>query len=353
MLYNDNRPRNFDQMLGQNIAVTIGKKLIMEPGSFPNLLLVGLHGSGKTSLAILFGKSLNCENPVNGDPCCVCNSCTEYDKGVNYDIVELDGASNNGVDDIRKLRDEIGYPPRKNKRVYIIDEAHRLSKSAFDALLKIMEDTPSHVCFILCSTEILKIPRTIRSRLIRLDFSRIPEKDIFDNMNRILKEKNMNYDEKGIRLISKFAAGSMRDALSMLEKCMWYGELSVKNISDALGLVDIFDVQNIVIDILSKNHMEALFRVNELYLAGKDIQQLADDIMSVLRDLMVLQISDDERLFDGDITNLKNIKIKEKDCYEGINEMVGIIRNMKNSESPKMLLDVGIIKLTNVLSATL
>lgn len=350
MLYNDNRPKTFDQVKGQNVAITIGKKVIQNPKSFPNLLLVGLHGSGKTSTALLFANSLNCDDQKNGNPCGVCLSCKEYENGVNYDIVEMDGASNNGVDDIRKLREEIGYPARRNKKVYIIDEAHRLSKGAFDALLKTLEETPPHVCFILCTTEVEKIPKTIKSRLMRLDFSRIPEKDITENMERIINEKSLKYELSGIKLISQLAAGSMRDALSMLEKCMRYGELSTKNISYVLGLVDIFEVQRIVEDVLCKNYAEALYTVNELYLNGKDMNQLAADILGTLRHIMVLQVTNDERLFDINVTSLMGIKIKESLCYEGINEMSNVIRNMKSSENPKMILDVGIIKLTNILS---
>jgi len=350
MLYNENKPKTFDQVKGQNVAITIGKKLIQSPSEFPNLLLVGLHGSGKTSTALLFANALNCEAQNDGDPCGTCSSCKEYENGVNYDIIEMDGASNNGVDDIRKIREEIGYPARRNKKVYIIDEAHRLSKGAFDALLKTMEETPPHVCFILCTTEVEKIPKTIKSRLIRLDFSRIPEKDIIENMERILKEKQLSYDLSGIKLISQLAAGSMRDALSMLEKCMWYGELNLKNISYVLGLVDIFEVQRIVEEILCKNYMEALHAINELYLSGKDMNQLAMDLMNTLRHLMVLQVTNDERLFDVDVSVLKDIKIKESVCYDGISEMAVVIKNMKNSENPKMILDVGIIKLTNILT---
>lgn len=351
MLYNENRPKLFDEIIGQDVAVTIGKNLIKDQENFPNLLLVGLHGSGKTSTALLFARSLNCENPIGENPCGTCNSCIEHDQGTNYDIIEMDGASNNGVDDIRKLRDEIAYPPRRKKKVYIIDEAHRLSKGAFDALLKITEDTPKHVTFILCTTEAEKIPKTIRSRFIRLDYSRIPQKDILSKMVEILKEKQIPYDLSGISLISKIAAGSMRDALSMLEKCMWYGDLSLQNISHILGLVDMYEVENIIKEMLSKNHSEALFTVNQMYFAGKDMMQLADDMLSVLRNLMVLQSTDDERLFDMDISGLKGIKIDEKELFLGMTEFSQTIRSMRNSENAKMILDIGIIKLVNMLNA--
>ncbi|QUH22102.1 DNA polymerase III subunit gamma/tau [Alkaliphilus sp. B6464] len=355
MIYNEFRPQIFDQILGQEVSVTVARNLVVKyqnnDGKMPNLLMVGLHGSGKTTTARVVGKAVNCEAPQDGNPCNQCKSCIDYEKGNNYDIKEIDGASNNSVDDVRKIQEELVYGPQRKKKVYIIDEVHMLSKVAFNALLKTIEETPKYVMFILCTTEVDKVPKTIKSRCIRLDFNRIATKEIYENLDFICLEKDLKYEEEGLKLISKIVNGSMRDALSMFEKCISYGELTYKNISDVLGLVDIYTVQDIMLNIFNKKPLEAMETITDLYNKGKDMLQLAIDMLQVMRNVMILQTTDNNILFDIDITQLKGVKLNPIDCYTAINELSNLQKSMMNSDNQKILMDVAVLQLSQIINA--
>lgn len=351
MIYNEFRPQIFDQVFGQEVPVKIIRNQIISGNVANAWLFVGIHGTGKTTVAKIFAKALNCKNPQNGNPCNQCESCQSYDLGKNFDIIEIDGASNNSVDDIRKLQEQIVYSPQRKKKVYIIDEVHMLSKGAFNALLKTLEEPPSYVVFILCTTEIDKVPQTIKSRCVRLDFSRISTNDIFENLDFICLEKEIDYEEEGLKLIARLANGSMRDALSMLEKCISYGELTYKNINNVLGIVDMYTVMDIMKLILSKKPLEAIDVITKLYNKGKDMLQLSTDLLKVMRNIMVLQTTTDSKLFDIDITPLKGIKINPRDCYLAINELSNLQKSIKNSDNQKVLMDVAIIQLSEMINA--
>lgn len=348
-LYNQFRPINFDEVRGQEVAVRIirNQSKNLTAHSF---IFTGMHGTGKTTIAKIFGRALNCESLEDGNPCNVCESCKSYFNGTNFDVVEIDGASNNSVDDIRRIQDQLVYPPQRKRKVYIIDEVHMLSTSAFNALLKTIEEPPKHAVFVLCTTEVNKLPKTIRSRCVEIHFQSIPLDEIFNNLLDICQIKGVAFEKEGLKLIAQIASGSMRDALSMLEKCLSYGELTYQNISDVLGVVDMHTVISIVRSLIAKDIPAALQKVNNLHSKGKDFLQLTADLIRVFRNLMVLQSTDDPSLFDMDVSELKEIPLKERECFEVINILSELLTNLKYSDSPKVLMEVYLMQISSMLT---
>lgn len=352
MLYNEYRPIIFDEVKGQEVPVKIIRNQAKNLTAHA-FIFAGKHGTGKTTLAKIFARALNCEQQQNGNPCNTCSSCQSHFNGTNYDIVEIDGASNNSVEDIRSLQDKLIYPPRGRKKVYIIDEVHMLSTGAFNALLKTLEEPPEYAVFIFCTTEINKIPSTIRSRCLEINFSNISEEEILNNIRHICKKEGYSYEEGGLKLISQVANGSMRDALSILEKCLTYGELTNKNISDVLGIVDINTVVKIVKYIIAKNPELAIKEINELYNMGKDFSQLVVDLIRIFRNLMVLQTTEEESLFDININLLKGINISEKDCFNAINHLSELLTDIKYNDSAKVLVEIYLMQLSSMISGSI
>lgn len=348
MLYNEFRPIFFDEVKGQDIAVKIIRNQADQLAANA-FIFVGKHGTGKTTIAKIFARALNCENPESGNPCNECASCADFFSGTNFDIMEIDGASHNSVDDVRQIQEQLVYSPRRKKKIYIIDEVHMLSTGAFNALLKTLEEPPSYAVFILCTTEVNKIPATIRSRCITVHLQRIPKKEILDNLKDVCVIKNYQYEEEGLSLIADIANGSMRDALSMLEKCLSYGELSLANISDVLGVVDSRTITEMVKHLLNNNPVAVVDKVSALYNKGKDMLQLVSDMIKVFRNIMVLQTTDDSSLFDTDISDLKDITLHEHDCYKVINELSALLTSLKYADNQKVLVDVSLIQIANLL----
>jgi len=348
MLYNEFRPIIFDEVKGQEVAVKIIRNQAKNTTANA-FIFVGKHGTGKTTIAKIFARALNCESPEDGNPCNQCSSCTEYFKGSNFDITEIDGASNNSVDDIRKLQEQLVYAPQRRKKIYIIDEAHMLSTGAFNALLKTLEEPPKYVLFILCTTEVNKIPATIRSRCLTLYFQSIPKQEILKNMEDICLIKGIPYEIEGLGLIAEIANGSMRDALSMLEKCLSYGDLTYLNISDVLGVVDINTIIDIIKDIVSHQPMKALDKVHVLYNKGKDFLQLTSDMIRIFRNIMVLQTTSEPSLFDIDVKLLNGVRCSEQDCYNAINELSKLLSNLKYADNQKVLMDVYLIQISQLI----
>lgn len=348
MLYNEFRPIIFDEVKGQEVAVKIIRNQAKNTTANA-FIFVGKHGTGKTTIAKIFARALNCESPEDGNPCNQCSSCTEYFKGSNFDITEIDGASNNSVDDIRKLQEQLVYAPQRRKKIYIIDEAHMLSTGAFNALLKTLEEPPKYALFILCTTEVNKIPATIRSRCLTLYFQSIPKQEILKNMEDICLIKGIPYEIEGLGLIAEIANGSMRDALSMLEKCLSYGDLTYLNISDVLGVVDINTIIDIIKDIVSHQPMKALDKVHVLYNKGKDFLQLTSDMIRIFRNIMVLQTTSEPSLFDIDVKLLNGVRCSEQDCYNAINELSKLLSNLKYADNQKVLMDVYLIQISQLI----
>lgn len=350
MIYNEFRPVIFDEVKGQEVAVKIIRN--QSRNTTANAyVFVGKHGTGKTTIAKIFARALNCEHQEDGNPCNECSSCTDYFNGANFDIFEIDGASNNSVDDVRKIQEQLVHSPQRRKKVYIIDEAHMLSTGAFNALLKTLEEPPSYAIFILCTTEINKIPATIRSRCVDIYFQSIPMHEIFSNMEDICQIKGIEYEAEGLMLIANIANGSMRDGLSMLEKCLSYGKLTYLNISDVLGVVDMHTIIDIVKNIISHQPLQALDKVYELYNKGKDFMQMTADMIRIFRNIMVLQTTDESSLFDMDISKLKGIVCSERDCYNVINELSKLLTNLKYADNQKVLMDVYLMQISQMIQS--
>ena len=298
-LYRKYRPQTFDDMVGQQ-AVTQTLKTQLNSGKLSHAyLFTGSRGTGKTSAAKILSKAVNCENPIDGNPCCRCASCMAIDSGSCMDVLEIDAASNNGVDNVRDLRDDAVYTPSQvKKRVYIIDEVHMLSMSAFNALLKIIEEPPEHLLFILATTELHKVPATILSRCQRFAFRRIGQEDIAARLQYVAYQEGIDLDANAAMVLARLADGGLRDGLSLLDQCAsaTTGELTVDRVYSCLGIAGVQDCAQLMTAIANKDAKTALTLVNRSYAEGKDLRALLDELACVLRDLMVMKTAPRESI---------------------------------------------------------
>lgn len=287
-LYRRFRPKTFNEIIGQDHITTILKNQMLQSRLSHAYLFTGTRGTGKTSLAKVFARAINCLNPHDAEPCNECENCLEAMSGKAVDIIELDAASNNSVDNIRELRDKAIYLPTKLKyKVYIIDEVHMLSKGAFNALLKILEEPPKHLIFILATTEPERIPKTIISRVQRFDFKRIDEDLIAKNLSHVLDTIGKKYEDEAVQIVARAGAGSMRDALSMLESTISYSDtLTKESVLKALGLLDESYSTGIVEAIFTRNLEKYYANLDKLFLDGKDEAMIIDGIIKALREIL-------------------------------------------------------------------
>ena len=287
-LYRRFRPKTFNEIIGQDHITTILKNQILQSRLSHAYLFTGTRGTGKTSLAKVFARAINCLDPHDAEPCNECENCLEAMSGKAVDIIELDAASNNSVDNIRELRDKAIYLPTKLKyKVYIIDEVHMLSKGAFNALLKILEEPPKHLIFILATTEPERIPKTIISRVQRFDFKRIDEDLIAKNLSRVLDTIGKKYEDEAVQIVARAGAGSMRDALSMLESTISYSDTLTKDsVLKALGLLDESYSIGIAEAIFTRNPQKYYANLDKLFLDGKDEAMIIDGIIKALREIL-------------------------------------------------------------------
>ena len=296
-LYRKYRPQTFDDMVGQ-MAVTQTLKTQLMSGRLSHAyLFTGSRGTGKTSSAKILAKAVNCENPIDGNPCNCCDACRSIDAGSCMDVLEIDAASNNGVDNVRDLRDDAIYTPSQVKmRVYIIDEVHMLSISAFNALLKIIEEPPEHLLFILATTELHKVPATILSRCQRFAFRRISQEDIAARLQYVAYQENIDLDDSAARVLARLADGGMRDGLSLLDQCAsaTEGELTAQRVYNCLGIAGIQECGTLMRHIAEHDSSNALSVVNRLYTEGKDMGALLDELACLTRDLMILKTAPKE-----------------------------------------------------------
>ena len=291
-LYRKYRPQTFDDLVGQ-MAVTQTLKTQVSSGRLSHAyLFTGSRGTGKTSSAKILAKAVNCENPQNGNPCNCCPSCRAIDSGACMDVLEIDAASNNGVDNVRDLRDDAIYSPSQVKmRVYIIDEVHMLSISAFNALLKIIEEPPEHLLFILATTELHKVPATILSRCQRFSFRRISQEDIAARLQYVAYQENIDLDDSAARVLARMADGGMRDGLSLLDQCAsaTTGELTADRVYQCLGIAGEQKCGELMGYIAEHDTKSALSLFNRLYADGKDVGALLDELACLTRDLLILK----------------------------------------------------------------
>ena len=291
-LYRKYRPQTFDDVSGQ-MAVTQTLKTQVVTGKLSHAyLFTGSRGTGKTSCAKILAKAVNCLNPTDGNPCNRCEACKAIDSGSCMDVLEIDAASNNGVDNVRDLRDDAVYAPSQVKmRVYIIDEVHMLSISAFNALLKIIEEPPEHLLFILATTELHKVPATILSRCQRFSFRRISQEDIAARLQYVAYQENIDLDSEAARVLARLADGGMRDGLSLLDQCAsaTVGELTAQKVYDCLGIAGERKCAELMGCIAAHNTKGALELFNRLYAQGKDLSAMLDELICLTRDLLVIK----------------------------------------------------------------
>jgi len=293
-LYRKYRPQTFDDVVGQ-MAVTQTLKTQLTNNQLSHAyLFTGSRGTGKTSSAKILAKAVNCENPQDGNPCNACEACRAIDSGACMDVLEIDAASNNGVDNVRDLRDDAIYTPSQVKmRVYIIDEVHMLSISAFNALLKIIEEPPEHLLFILATTELHKVPATILSRCQRFSFRRISQEDIAARLQYVAYQENIDLDEGAARVLARLADGGMRDGLSLLDQCAsaTTGELTAEQVYNCLGIAGEQRCGELMGYIAAHDAASALELFNKLYAEGKDLSAMLDEMACLTRDLLVMKTS--------------------------------------------------------------
>ncbi len=296
-LYRKYRPQTFDDVVGQ-MAITQTLKTQLQSGKLSHAyLFTGSRGTGKTTSAKILAKAVNCENSVDGNPCNCCDACRSIDDGSCMDVLEIDAASNNGVDNVRSLRDDAIYSPSQvKKRVYIIDEVHMLSLSAFNALLKIIEEPPEHLLFILATTELHKVPATILSRCQRFSFRRISQEDIASRLQYVAYQENIELEAEAARVLARLADGGMRDGLSLLDQCAsaTTGDLTAEKVYACLGIAGIQDCGKLMECVSKQDTAAALAMVSRYYSEGKDMAALMDELACLTRDLMILKTAPKE-----------------------------------------------------------
>ncbi|MGN1148218.1 MAG: DNA polymerase III subunit gamma/tau, partial [Lachnospiraceae bacterium] len=312
-LYRKFRPDNFEDVKGQDHIVTTLKNQIRANRIGHAYLFTGTRGTGKTTVAKIFARAVNCENPVDGSPCGECAVCKAIAGGTSMNVIEIDAASNNGVDNIREIVDEVSYSPAEGKyKVYIIDEVHMLSIGAFNALLKTLEEPPSYVIFILATTEVHKIPITILSRCQRYDFKRITIDTIADRMRELMETEQVQIEEKALRYVAKMADGSMRDGLSLLDQCIAFHlgqELTYDKVLDVLGAVDTEVFSRLFRCILKADVLGCINILEEIVMQGRELTQFITDFTWYLRNLMLAGATDNiEDVIDASTENLARLK---------------------------------------------
>ena len=356
-LYREWRPKNFEDVVGQEHITTTLKNEIIHDRIAHAYLFCGTRGTGKTSTAKVMAKALNCLDLRDGEPCNECEMCRKINDGLAIDVTELDAASNNGIDKIRDIIDDTKYPPQESKfKVYIMDEVHMLSVGAVNAFLKTLEEPPKNVIFILATTDPQKLPITILSRCQRFDFKRINQKEICARLRKITDSQNVECEQKSLELISRICDGAMRDALSILDQAIAMGDNEIKyeDLISILGLVTneyLFDITNAITD---RNIEKAMLIVDKMVYAGKDIQLFIKDLINHFRNLLIVKVTKNpEEVLDMSIENIT--LIKEQGRKIRVEEIMRIIRilqeaenNSKMSKQSRLYLELSIIKMCKI-----
>lgn len=355
-LYRKWRPSTFDEVKGQEHIVTTLKNQVINDRIGHAYLFCGTRGTGKTSVAKILAKAVNCAHPVDGNPCGECEVCRAVAAGASMNVIEIDAASNNGVDNIREIKEEVAYPPTQGRfKVYIIDEVHMLSIGAFNALLKTLEEPPAYVIFILATTEAHKIPITILSRCQRYDFKRISIDTISARLSELMVAEDISADERALRYVAKAADGSMRDALSLLDQCLAFymgQELKYENVLEVLGAVDTEVFSDFFRGIVDGDAIGLIHKLEKIIIDGRDLSQFVSDFTWYLRNLMLLQSQTDA----SDVLEMseENMKLLKEDAK--LTDLNGVMRyirifselsgQLKNSSQKRVMVEVALIKMT-------
>ena len=351
-LYRAYRPQKFSEVAGQKHIVTTLQNAIKLNKVAHAYLFSGPRGTGKTTMAKIMAKALNCEKGVNVEPCCECETCKGIAKEIISDVMEIDAASNTSVDDIREIRDKVKYLPSVGRyKVYIIDEVHMLSTSAFNALLKTLEEPPQHAIFILATTEPQKIPATILSRCQRFDFQGISESDIVSNLNRVITAEGLNVTDEAKTLISEACEGGMRDALSLLDQSVSYSVDDVIDINDVLAVSGNINANDIIslISSCKKNEQDTILKsISKIIDDGKEIPKIVSDIVSFLRDMLMFKSGFGNKSIykNKDFINLCN-SINNSLIYSWLQELNDVQNNIKFTNQKRAYLELGLLKMSD------
>lgn len=354
-LYREWRSQRFDDLIGQQVITQTLKNAIQENKISHAYLFTGPRGTGKTSAAKILSKAINCSHSVDGEPCNNCDLCLGITEGRIGDVLEIDAASNNGVEEIRDIRDKVKYAPTQAPyKVYIIDEVHMLSTGAFNALLKTLEEPPAHVIFILATTEPHKIPATIISRTQRFDFKRIGVKDIESHLEMILKEKQIDYDTQVLTIVSRAAEGGMRDALSILDQVISFssGHLTVKDAMEVTGSLTSDMMDDYIKACMNQDTEDGLMVLSRLLNEGKESNRIVDNLLAYCRDLLVYKqapnvIHEEIGILTDDFKEISGA-VEASFLYEVIALLNDTQREIKFSQQPTIYLEVMTIKATNL-----
>jgi DNA polymerase-3 subunit gamma/tau len=355
-LYRKWRPTSFEEVRGQDHIVKTLKNQINSGRIGHAYLFCGTRGTGKTSIAKIFARAVNCEHPVDGSPCGECSMCLQIAEGASLNVVEIDAASNNGVENIRDIREQVQYPPTDGRyRVYIIDEVHMLSIGAFNALLKTLEEPPSYVIFILATTEVHKIPITILSRCQRYDFKRISIDTIAGRLAELTQAEQIDVDDRALRYVARAADGSMRDALSLLDQCVafHFGEkLTYDNVLEVLGAVDNRVFSKLFQAVLASDTKACIREIEEMIIQGRDLSQLVNDFVWYMRNLLIAKTTDEP----GDMLDMseENLAVLKEEAAGIDTEMLmryirifsELSGQLRYASQKRILVEIAFIKLT-------
>ena len=355
-LYRKWRPASFSDVKGQDAIVTTLKNQIISGRIGHAYLFCGTRGTGKTSVAKIFARAVNCESPVDGSPCGVCPACRAMESAASMNVVEIDAASNNGVDNIREIREEVQYSPAEGKyRVYIIDEAHMLSTGAFNALLKTLEEPPSYVIFILATTEPHKIPVTVLSRCQRYDFKRMTSQVLVDRLRELVSYEKVEIEDKALHYIAKKADGGMRDAISLLDQCITFHigkPLTYEMVLNVLGAVDNEVFSRFLRALAAEDTTGALLQVEDIVLSGRELGQFVQDLIWYMRSLLLLMTSQTGGTI-LDLTEEDWQRLQEESRLISPDQLIRLIRlfselynQMRSGVGKRVRLEVAVIEAT-------